>query len=426
LIFRFQKFNKKITMSLKVQKYSNTNNKHLVIPILLTIVYFFTSMIIINNNYKFLLLAPLCLTLVILKLLWDKSNHVLSLIFTFSVAASIVILLVASNKNTFSKELQLLYNRYQYFNDSNYKIFTNLTTTSQYNVFFLETNFERDEFSTKQLCAIESAAKTNPKGKIFVSSIKSKFSNWNLIKQYPNLVWLKFKPVELFRDTPMWSWWTDGQVFRSPYTSAHISDSARLALLYKYGGFYSDLDTIATKSFETLVYKSGAGYLSERDGASLGNGFLHFTKNHSFLEFLMNQFKLRYTSDYWGANGPTLLIESLKAYCQYGDIFRVLMNHTLDSNTTKSIGQKCDDLIIYPEVFFYPYTYINGDLDELFRKNAVVNISRIIDSYSVHFYGSLTNKYHVGIHDFSLYEFLASQNCPIMYDHVKKNEIKFY
>ena len=142
----------------------------------------------------------------------------------------------------------------------------------------------------------------------------------------------------------------------------------------------------------------------------------------------MNQFQLKYTSDYWGANGPTLLIQSLKAYCQHEDFFRVLMNHTLDSstNTTRSIEQKCDDLIIYPEVFFYPYTYINGDLDELFRKNAVVNVSRIIDSYSVHFYGSLTNKYHVGIHDFSLYEFLASQNCPIIYDHVKKNEIKFF
>lgn len=416
--------NKNSIMALNIQKYPNTNGKHLIIPILLTLVYFVASMIILNNNYKFFLLVPLCLTLVILKLLWDKSNHVLSLVFTFSVVASIAILLRFSNKNNMANELQLLYNRYQYVNDSNHQMFTHLATTSQYNVFFLETNFERNEFSTKQLCAIESAAKTNPRGKIFVSSIKSQFFNFDLIKQYPNLVWLKFKPIELFRNTPLWPWWTNGQVFRSSFTSAHISDAARLAILFKYGGFYSDLDTIAMKSFEALSYKSGAGYLNE-NGESLGNGFLHFTKGHSFLEFLMNEFQLKYNPAYWGGNGPTLLIDSMQTYCKFDDFFRALMNKTLN-DTFKLNDHKCKDLIIYPETFFYPYTYKNGELEILFRKNAFINISKIIDSYSIHFYGSLSNKYQVGINDFSLYEYLAAQNCPIIYEHVKRNEIKFY
>jgi lactosylceramide 4-alpha-galactosyltransferase len=412
-------------MALNLQKYSNTNGKHLVIPILLTIIYFIASMIILNNNYKFFLFAPLCLTLVILKLLWDKSNHVLSLIFTFSVVASIAILLMLSNKNNMAHELQLLYNRYQYYNDSTHNMFIHLATTSQYNVFFLETNLERNEFSTKQLCAIESAAKANPKGKIFISSIKSEFLNLNLIKQYPNLIWLKFKPVELFRNTPLWTWWTNGQVFSSPYMSAHISDAARLAILFKYGGFYSDLDTIAVKSFETLSLKSGAGYLNE-NGDSLGNGFLHFTKGHSFLEFLMKEFQYKYNPSYWGGNGPTLFIDTMKIYCQFDDFFQVLMNKKLNDTNIKTVGRKCQDLIIYPETFFYPYTYKNGELDILFGKNAIINVSKIIDSYSIHFYGSLSNKYHVGIHDFSFYEYLAAQNCPIIYEHVKKNEIKFY
>ena len=421
-------------MALNIQKYSTPNGKHLLIPILLTIVYFATSMIILNNNYKFFLLAPLLLTLLILKLLWDKSNHVLSLIFTISVVASLAILLTCSNRKQVSLELQLLYNRHQYTNDTNYQKFIYLTSSSQYNIFFIETNFEREEFSTKQLCAIESAARINPKGKVFVSSIKSEFSNMNLIREYSNLVWLKFKPLELFRDTPLWSWWLDGQVFTSEYMSAHISDAARIAFLYKHGGFYSDLDTISVKSFEALTYASGAGYLDENE-PSLGNGFLHFTKKNPYLEFLMTELQSKYAPSYWGANGPTLLIETLKTFCNHDNIFELLMRENSAEQPTTHINQskattqfnkhRCNDLTIYPEVFFYPYTYKNGGVDNLFRKNGTINVSKIIDSYSIHFYGSLSNKFHVGIHDFSMYEYLASQHCPVIYEHVKKNFLKF-
>ena len=135
-----------------------------------------------------------------------------------------------------------------------------------------------------------------------------------LINEYRNLVWLKFKPDDLFAETPLWHWWNDGQVFKSAFMIAHISDAARLALLYKYGGFYSDLDTIAVKSFETLTKISGAGYLSE-DGPSLGNGFLHFTKEHAYLSYLMSEFQAEYNPHLWGVNGPSLLIKTLTSFC---------------------------------------------------------------------------------------------------------------
>jgi mannosyltransferase OCH1-like enzyme len=49
---------------------------------------------------------------------------------------------------------------------------------------------------------------------------------------------------------------------------AHISDAVRLALMWKYGGFYSDLDTISLKDFSPLLKYSGFGYLNE-NGPSL-------------------------------------------------------------------------------------------------------------------------------------------------------------
>ena len=92
-----------------------------------------------------------------------------------------------------------MHNReFHYKNDSNHDGLIKLTKTGQYNIFFLETNYTRWEFSTKQLCAIESAAKTNPNAKIFVFSIKAEFYKYkiNLTENYLNLFWVKFEPFE--------------------------------------------------------------------------------------------------------------------------------------------------------------------------------------------------------------------------------------
>ena len=92
----------------------------------------------------------------------------------------------------------------------------------------------------------------------------------------PNLFWVKFDPYELIRDTPLLTWWRNDEVKRTPFRTVHALNAGRYAIFfYKYGGFYSDLDTIAVKSFE----KTGVGFLNETWN-SLGNGFLYFTKHH--------------------------------------------------------------------------------------------------------------------------------------------------
>ena len=351
-----------------------------------------------------------------------KIISILKFIIGFLIASWLMVLEFSnsSNQSQTTKTTQKSHkfmpnNQFLYTNDSNYEFLINLTTTSQYNIFFLETNYNRSEFGTKELCAIESAAKTNPKAKIFVFLIKAEFSQYkiNFTENYPNLIWVKFDPLELFRDTPLFTWWQNGDWSSSPYITLHLSDAARIALLYKYGGFYSDLDTIAVKSFEALRYKSGAGFLNETWN-SLGNGFLHFTKNHPFMEFLMKEFKTRYNSKKRGKNGPTLLVESIARYCELRNIFQPLMN-----KTSLPINHKCNDLVIYPEMFFYPYSYISKGTKKLFGKNSSVEISLIIGAFSVHFYGGLTNDLKVAINDFNLYEYLAAQHCPFTYDYVK-------
>ena len=84
-------------------------------------------------------------------------------------------------------------------------------------------------------------------------SINARLRDEKLLNEYKNIKWLQLKPDEVFSDTPLWQWWRSKRVLKSQFKTAHLSDALRLALLWKHGGFYSDLDTVAIKSFYALV-----------------------------------------------------------------------------------------------------------------------------------------------------------------------------
>ena len=142
--------------------------------------------------------------------------------------------------------------------------------SDKYNIFFVETNFDSKFIRPRQLCAIESAAAHNPRANVYIMSINARLRDEKLLIEYKNIKWLQLKPDEVFSDTPLWQWWRSKRVLKSQFKTAHLSDALRLALLWKHGGFYSDLDTVAIKSFYALVNFSGAGFLNGKE-PSLGN-----------------------------------------------------------------------------------------------------------------------------------------------------------
>jgi hypothetical protein len=127
----------------------------------------------------------------------------------------------------------------------------------------------------------------------------------------------KNKFLNYILDTPLYEWWKQKAiVFRSPYQVVHISvnfitflfffnknhyhqnnlkDAARLALLYKYGGIYSDFDTITMKSFQSLLKYSGFGLITESNSSSVGNGLIIFKSNHPYLNYTIKQFVENYS-----------------------------------------------------------------------------------------------------------------------------------
>jgi hypothetical protein len=338
-----------------------------------------------------------------------------------------------------------------------------------YNIFFLETSDTRQFFSARQLCAIESAAFNNQNSVVHVLSLKAQLDpdSLQLFSKYLNINWLKLDQV--FNATPLLDWWKSSQVLKSGYKVAHLSDASRLALLYKYGGFYSDLDTITVRNLLPLSkYAAGIGYLYE-EGDSIGNGFLYFKAGHPFLESAMKEMKQNYKADLWGFNGPVLFMRQIKALCNLNDknMYKVLLKshdfyelrNKLDflvekkklsiklnesngsarglTNVNKKIDQlkksissenainssinnnSACDIVIYPKEYIYPVTYVKQNFRLLFANQAKIDVNTFINSYSIHFYGKFSENLRMEANDTSIYNYFASKNCPNVYSSLK-------
>lgn len=199
--------------------------------------------------------------------------HRLSRFHRFSALILAIILTVYSTENYIEhkKRNQQLYDSLKYDIDE-----PDISTHHVYNIFFIETNPDRDYLTWKDICAIESAAFNNPSARVYVYSLAAKFNQIDLRKNYQNIKLVKLDPLAIFSGTPLMPWWRSGAIDSSSYKVAHLSDAVRLAVLYKYGGFYSDTDTITLKSFTGLINYNGFGILDEKS-ETLGLGTICLT-----------------------------------------------------------------------------------------------------------------------------------------------------
>uniref|UniRef100_A0A7G3A807 Putative alpha-14-n-acetylglucosaminyltransferase n=1 Tax=Lutzomyia longipalpis TaxID=7200 RepID=A0A7G3A807_LUTLO len=113
----------------------------------------------------------------------------------------------------------------------------NKTPSFSRSIFFHETSCSEDQtikLNSRQACAIESAAKMNPKWDVFVlfASPVGYFNKTSLplidaLASYDNI---HFRNVNLWDyaiGTPIYNWIRDGQIFYSSYMNSHVSDFLR-------------------------------------------------------------------------------------------------------------------------------------------------------------------------------------------------------
>lgn len=143
---------------------------------------------------------------------------------------------------------------------------------AQQKVFFVTA---ADSFSTRHLCAIESAAKMASGYNIYIitlsvnntkANIKSYKPLEKLSNLYPNIEIFRFTVDKYFRDSPM-----RGILQHSDISLSLVEFAASMLTLWRYGGITYDLDliTLDKTSRRPYPFPSGDGVMISTDGGKV-------------------------------------------------------------------------------------------------------------------------------------------------------------
>jgi hypothetical protein len=308
-----------------------------------------------------------------------------------------------------------LYTAYIY-NDTKYLVNSDEITPSKtsnkrlFNIFMTETNVNSEQMTLKQLCSIESNALHNPEATLYIKSLKARINKPSLLIKYPNIEWSLMTIDEIFNETPFKTWSSGDKLTRK---DSQLANALRISLVYKYGGFYSNMDQIAIKNFQPLTKYSAI--INNRDSnINPESSFFHIKKNHGFLKLVIDDYIKN--GNEWTENGPALLQRCIKRYCNTSRLTDLLISDRLSEfNDTVN---KCD-MNIMPYFIAYPYEWYEAY--KMFENNSKFEVSRFIRSYTIHFNSVVSRKFSTAWNDNSIIEFFMAHNCPVVYETVKNN-----
>ncbi|KAG4971499.1 hypothetical protein JHK85_037920 [Glycine max] len=198
------------------------------------------------------------------------------------------------------------------------KAFFNNSHSSCKERFFMTWISSLKGFGERELFSMESLFKSHPEACLVIVS-KSLDSNagTQILKPF---VSNGFKVMAvapdfgyIFKDTHAETWFNrlkEGNVDPGEVSlGQNLSNLLRLALLYKFGGTYIDLDVVVLKSFSKLRNTIGAQNFDTKTGkwSRLNNAVLIFDKKHPLLFKFIEEFALTFDGNKWGHNGPYLI-----------------------------------------------------------------------------------------------------------------------
>ena len=272
-------------------------------------------------------------------------------------------------------------------------------------MFFLETS-GRSWLTPREACALESAAKfSNLRVNILLTSpFLDTFDNSTcyLYMTVENVIFYTINLAKIFSRTPLEGFEKRKSLIDSQYRSVHLSDSLRLALIYKAGGFYSDLDSVTLRDLSKLKNVIGATFKDKNTlSPHLANGEFHLQRNHRLLLHTMNLLARQYRGELRVEVGPRLITEAVKTVY----------------NVSQVGGLHSADLTVMPPNFFYPAkSYEVRSLWQENPKSFSFWSDFLANSSMVHFYGSQSNEIVVQKNpSHELYAVIGPRYCPISY-----------
>ena len=126
-----------------------------------------------------------------------------------------------------------------------------LRSNDKKEMYFLETS-GRSWLTPREACSLESASiKSNLQVNIIFTSSFLDLHDNSTCYLYQNVTNIQFYTIKLkdaFEETPLERIYQRAEFLESNDRPTHLSDMLRVAIVYKYGGFYSDLDSITIKA----------------------------------------------------------------------------------------------------------------------------------------------------------------------------------
>ncbi|PZC77737.1 hypothetical protein B5X24_HaOG203037 [Helicoverpa armigera] len=271
-------------------------------------------------------------------------------------------------------------------------------------IFFHHTSCTID-LSSRQACAIESAAKTNPERQInvlFISSIEEDTlrngSLSTILDKYKNVKLRRVLISDYASRTPLESTVANISV-DNDILFAQMSKIMKYLTLYKYSGIYLSFDVIVARNLDlrpNWVVKSSPASLSadmfafsnDTVGRKLANGAMGFLKSE-----LLNK-----ELDFWSYNAPSALTHLLSRWCTTDQVEQMTSN-------------VCQDIAVHDPKMFYPIDFHD-------RKQYFENVDweewKKKEIYTYFIYEQFT-KYSL-VPPLSLYGRIANEYCPLTYE----------
>lgn len=158
--------------------------------------------------------------------------------------------------------------------------------------FFHETS-GASALDPRQACAVESLASVNPNLTIYLL-LTGQVVDWNAdtmktLRKHTNIQIRLINLGDYFIKTPLEHWyfcttWNYGQ-----YSVSHLSDALRFLTLYKFGGYYFDLDIIMLQP--VVPYHN---FIVAEDKGDLAAGAIHVEYNHPVINLAIEEFRTTY------------------------------------------------------------------------------------------------------------------------------------
>lgn len=285
---------------------------------------------------------------------------------------------------------------------------------SKQNIFFLETSGEAC-LTARQACSVESAARINPDATISVHMEINALSEKGekktlragqrrncavtdrLFHDWKNVKLIRESLLDHLKNTPLWRLQQKGLLDKSSYSLTHRSDAVRVAMLWKYGGLYLDLDCLVFRPLYCLHNTAG---LVDFLPNWVENGVITFQAGHPFLEFLMKYMVFSFKPDEYISLGPATLTDAIKYFCDRSEL-----------PADEKFTCRNSSITLQPPQSFYAIS--NRRQNAFYHAEAdLADLEEFRFSYLSHIYDAGKGR---TVPSGSLYALLAQQFCPVTY-----------